>query len=66
MGLFTDWLLREGESNFKPHIIPLSSLPPKFSALPLSQDSLVATIATHANRAAALSAKAHGVTSRKC
>lgn len=44
---------------------PFSSLPPKFSALPLSQDSLVATIATLANRAAALSAKAHGVTTHK-
>lgn len=44
---------------------PFSSLPPKFSALPLSQDSLVATIATVANRAVALSAKAHSATTHR-
>lgn len=62
MGLFTDagrWV------EFSTTHYPLSSLPPKFSALLPSQGSLVATIAIHANRDVALSAKAHGVTSRK-
>lgn len=66
MEVFTDYFLQVGEQNFKLNIIPLSSLPPQISALPLSQDSGVATIATHANRASAQFVQAHGVTCYKC